>query len=613
MIAVHLLILAHLAHWLLAGESIGRFVLSDAMQTLELGRVNPGFLLFVLAILVTLVGGRWLCGWACHMGALQDSCAWLLRRCGCTPRPLRLRLLGYVPYALAFYMFLWPTLRREAIVPALERFWPAAATWIGPPVPFPGFTLDLVSSRLWQGLPGIAVAIPFLLICGGATVFFLGNRGFCRYGCPYGGVFRALEPLAPVRVRVDLDSCDGCGRCTAACSSGISVHQEVRAFGRVTSSACTKTMDCIAACPQDALSLGPTWPGLLKGPAPTSLPAAPRHTSILEEVALLGVFIATLLITRGLYGAIPLLMAVGIAICTAAIAALAWRTLRGRFMTLAGRPVRRRGRLTGAGIAVLAAAAIATILLLHSAAVRAVHRLGSIAERDVAVSRADVFGAASRPRTPESLEAAQAALRWYRLGSSWRRGGFALFDTPEIRMRLAWMQLVTGDATGAEATLRDLLHGPLHSDALTAEHARIILLQGDVDRAAAGLREALAQDGGFIECRDLLAGLLVSAGRKSEARSLYEQRLAEVPSDTECRISFGGFLLRLREFGSARQHLQLAVRDDPRSPRARIALARACAAAGEVDKAIHLLRQAEADLPFAADHFRAEAARISGP
>jgi len=103
--AVHLLIGLHLLHWAFTGTSISPVEPSESMYTLENGQVNAGFIFFIVAILSTAILGRWFCGWACHMVALQDLCGWMMRKLGIQPRPFRSRLLGWVPYLLAFYMF----------------------------------------------------------------------------------------------------------------------------------------------------------------------------------------------------------------------------------------------------------------------------------------------------------------------------------------------------------------------------------------------------------------------------------------------------------------------------------------------------------------------------
>ena len=61
LILVYVLMTAHVVHWALTGRSVSRFVLSDSMRTLELGEINPGFLLFVASLLVTVIFGRFMC------------------------------------------------------------------------------------------------------------------------------------------------------------------------------------------------------------------------------------------------------------------------------------------------------------------------------------------------------------------------------------------------------------------------------------------------------------------------------------------------------------------------------------------------------------------------
>ena len=148
------------------------------MHTLQRGAINAGFIFFSLAILATLIFGRFVCGWGCHILALQDFCAWMLKKMGLTPKPFRSRLLIYVPLIAALYMFVWPT---------AYRFFSSSEP--GPLIP--KFTNHLVTNNFWETFPSVAVAIPFLFICGFVTVYFLGQKGFCTYACPYGGFFRS--------------------------------------------------------------------------------------------------------------------------------------------------------------------------------------------------------------------------------------------------------------------------------------------------------------------------------------------------------------------------------------------------------------------------------------
>src|SRR4029453_12361217 len=131
---------------------------------------------------------------------------------------------------------------------------------------------ELVRADFWATFPQSAwIIVPFLLVCGFATVYFLGSKGFCTYGCPYGGFFAPLDKLATGRILVT-DACEGCGHCTAVCTSNVRVHEEVREYGMVVDPGCMKCMDCVSVCPNDALYFGFAKPAIVKGPAKNKAP-----------------------------------------------------------------------------------------------------------------------------------------------------------------------------------------------------------------------------------------------------------------------------------------------------------------------------------------------------
>ena len=112
LIILNLLMIAHFIQWWIMGTTISPIEPSETMYTLQRGAINAGFIFFSLAILATLIFGRFVCGWGCHILALQDFCAWMLKKIGLTPKPFRSRLLVYVPLIAALYMFVWPTVFR---------------------------------------------------------------------------------------------------------------------------------------------------------------------------------------------------------------------------------------------------------------------------------------------------------------------------------------------------------------------------------------------------------------------------------------------------------------------------------------------------------------------
>src|SRR5688572_18817478 len=124
LITLTLLMIAHIIQWKLMGSTISPIEPSEAMYTLQRGAINAGLIFFSLAILATLIFGRFVCGWGCHIVALQDFSAWLLKKIGLTPRPFKSRLLVFVPLIVALYMFVWPTVLRFFAKPAHEPLIP---------------------------------------------------------------------------------------------------------------------------------------------------------------------------------------------------------------------------------------------------------------------------------------------------------------------------------------------------------------------------------------------------------------------------------------------------------------------------------------------------------
>jgi polyferredoxin len=211
--------IAHVIQWRLMGQTISPIEPSEAMHTLQRGAVNAGFIFFSLAILATLIFGRFVCGWGCHIVALQDFCAWLLKKMGLTPKAVSLPAANlHAAHRRAVYVRLpngLQILRQAKNEPLI-----------------PQFTNHLVTTEFWATFPSVAVAIPFLFVCGFMTVYFLGQKGFCTYACPYGGFFSVADKFAPGRIRVT-DACNQCGHCTAVCTSNVLVHAEVNKYGMV--------------------------------------------------------------------------------------------------------------------------------------------------------------------------------------------------------------------------------------------------------------------------------------------------------------------------------------------------------------------------------------------
>ena len=71
LLAVHVAIAIHIAHWWKSGSTLTPLEPSESMEFSKRGLVNAGAIFFALTIMSTAIFGRFFCGWACHLVALQ--------------------------------------------------------------------------------------------------------------------------------------------------------------------------------------------------------------------------------------------------------------------------------------------------------------------------------------------------------------------------------------------------------------------------------------------------------------------------------------------------------------------------------------------------------------
>ena len=502
LIVLYLLMIAHLIQWRLMGETISPIEPSESMYTLQDGAINAGFIFFTLAILSTLIFGRFVCGWGCHIVALQDFCAWLLKKFGLTPRPFRSRLLVFVPLIVALYMFVWPTVYRYLVKPANEPL-------------FPNFTNHLITTEFWATFPSVAVAIPFLFICGFVTVYFLGQKGFCTYACPYGGFFAVADQVAPVRIRVT-DACNQCGHCTATCMANVQVHAEVAAYGMVVDPGCMKHMDCISVCPNDALYLG------FGKPAIAVKKSATKNYSLTwpEEIAAAFIFFVSFLAVWDVYQLVAMLMALGIATITTFLAMRTWRLIRASDLSFYRWNLKSGGVIKKAGWAFLSFAIAWIGLNAHSGYVRYHERAGAMAFEgihipdELALARTNParwLSASDRENITEGKKHFYAA------------SDAGLFVNKESLSKIAWMEYLSGDnERGLQLLTNAAEHLEGQGKALSLYYRGAILnrLRRN-DQALTSLDEALSERPDLVAAREEKGESLWQLGRREEAVSTW--------------------------------------------------------------------------------------------
>jgi len=466
-----------------------------------------------------------------------------------------------MPALLAFYMFFWPTIDRMFISRAKT---------------FPGMTDHLVTDGFWNTFPGPLFAVLTLSVCGFAAVYFLGAKGFCTYGCPYGALFGWVDRFAVGRIVVS-DACEGCGHCTVTCTSNVAVHDEVRRFGQVVNPGCMKCMDCVSVCPKGALSFSFGKPSIF---ARAKLKAKTQRGLLgwSTELCMLGIGILATLAFRGLYDGPPLLMSVGLGGITAFVALQLWRSLRGGNVRIQQLELRSSRGFSATGAIFVVAASLWLALALHSGFVQWERHQGQSWFQRVHIDPNPVA------EKSQARAVRQAALHFGR-ADRW-----GLVELAEIKLGLAWTHLLQGDEAAALAAMEraeTLAPEGALDDTLLAFHT----WRGD----AIGVREQLERkfDRGRTNSLEeyQLADLLVRAGENQRALEIFEHFVESEPGAFEGRFNLGGLLRRVGRNQEAVEQLRQAAAIAPTDPDVHVELGLALAAVGDNVSAIDALRE----------------------
>lgn len=214
---------------------------------------HRGFPFYVAGFLmaVGLFVGRFICGWLCLFGLLQE----LLYKIP-TPKlkiPDRLdRGLRYLKYAvLAVLVIGLPLFYRDeygAGEPFFCKYICPVGTLEG------GIPLVLLNDVLRPTL-GWLFQWKFLLLvlCVLSSVFIY--RPFCKYICPLGAFYALFSKVSIVRMRVDTHKCTDCGACARMCPMNVDPAKHPN------SPECIRCGECMRACPMKALSFTVTGRG----------------------------------------------------------------------------------------------------------------------------------------------------------------------------------------------------------------------------------------------------------------------------------------------------------------------------------------------------------------
>lgn len=200
-----------------------------------------GFLMFVGGLI-----GRFVCGWLCPFGLIQD----LLHK---IPFPKKIqtfrgdKLLRRMKYViLLVFVILLPLF----LVDVLGQGAPWFCKVICPVGTLEGGVPLVLLNSTFHSAIGWLYAWKNVILVVTIILAILIYRPFCKYICPLGAIYALFNPISMFRYRVDEDKCIHCGKCAQVCKMQVDPVQNAN------STECIRCGLCKKACPTDAISSG---------------------------------------------------------------------------------------------------------------------------------------------------------------------------------------------------------------------------------------------------------------------------------------------------------------------------------------------------------------------
>ncbi|WP_297419823.1 FMN-binding protein [Clostridium sp.] len=191
----------------------------------------PSLIEFVAVMFLTIIAGRWFCGWMCAFGAYNDLIYFISKKIFKGKFKVNEKVdstLKYAKYVVLIFIIIIS--------------WTIGSNILESTSPWDVFgqitNISTVISNLLIGLVLLA------LITIGA--FFV-ERFFCRYLCPLGAVFSIISKIGITKINKPKADCGKCRACTMNCSMGLQLYK----VDKVKGGDCINCLKCTEVCPRN--------------------------------------------------------------------------------------------------------------------------------------------------------------------------------------------------------------------------------------------------------------------------------------------------------------------------------------------------------------------------
>jgi ferredoxin-type protein NapH len=202
-----------------------------------------GILLFAVGVpvFVYFFGKRWYCSWVCGCGGLAETLGDPYRQL--SNKTLKAwKLERWLIHGVLVFVVVMTGL-------TLYSFFSGASSVLG------------INTYTVQKTYGFLIGSVFSGVIGTGFYPLLGNRSWCRFGCPLAAYLGLVQKFkSRFRITTNGGQCISCGNCSTYCEMGIDVRAYAQKGQNIVRSSCVGCGVCSAVCPRGVLKLenGPT-------------------------------------------------------------------------------------------------------------------------------------------------------------------------------------------------------------------------------------------------------------------------------------------------------------------------------------------------------------------
>ena len=196
-----------------------------------------GILLIVISVplLTYFYGKRWYCSWVCGCGGLAETAGDPYRHLS-DKRLKAWKIERYMVHGVLVVITLITAV-------TIANY-------------FSGFDLLAGGTGVLHEWYGFLIGAAFAGVVGVGFYPFMGNRVWCRFGCPlaaYIGIVQRFK--SRFRITTNGGQCISCGNCSTYCEMGIDVRWYAQRGQNIVRSSCVGCGICASVCPRGVLKL----------------------------------------------------------------------------------------------------------------------------------------------------------------------------------------------------------------------------------------------------------------------------------------------------------------------------------------------------------------------